>query len=152
MDCWKWPLLAIWLAVLLSGCDSRANLCDAGGRSTIARDDLREALVADLEEKGIPVQLSPSDEVCYQPQHRELVVSRIIALDLALNPANRMSIRDPELAVLAGEELARAGIEYELVNETDSTVLIFDNETDAAKAMRVVSELSKRHYESKPSH
>lgn len=152
MDHRKWLPLAIWLWVLLSGCDSHANLCDTGGRSMIARDELREALVSDLEERGIPVQLSSSGEVCYEPRNGQLVVSRIVALNLALNPANRMSMRDPELARLAGEGLARAGIEYDMVNEPDSVVFIFENEADAFKAMQLVSELSRSHYESKSAY
>jgi len=141
--------MAIWLGVLLSGCDSHASLCDTGARSTIAREDLRAALVADLEKRGVPVQLSSSGDVCYERQDGQFVVSRIIALNLALNPANRMYMQDPELAQLAGERLAKAGIRYELIDETDSVVFIFENEADAFKAMGLVSELSKSHYKSK---
>lgn len=115
----------------------------------VDRDDLRAALVNDLAARGVPVRSSVSGEVCYALQYRELVVSRIIALDLALGPANRMSIRDPELALLAKERIAQAGIPYEAIDESGVSMLIFDNDVDALKAVRLVSELSRSHYESK---
>lgn len=145
----NWLALTVWMGFFVPGCGSHVDLCDAGGRSTIDRDDLREAVVADLAENGVPVQVSASGVVCYERQYREFVVSRIIELDLALRPANRMSIPDPELAQLAQERLAQAQIQYQTTYEPGSVVLVFENDTDAFKAVQLVSELSKSHYELK---
>jgi hypothetical protein len=148
MPTYKSPALTLCLGLWLAGCVNEADMCESGFRSMVDRDDLRAALVDDLAARGVPVRSSASGEVCYAPQYRELVVSRIIALDLALRPANRMSIPDPELALLAKERIAQAGIHYETINESGVSVLVFDNDADALKAVRLVSELSRSHYES----
>ena len=144
--------LVISVGISLPGCSGPANLCDTGGRSTIARDDLRQALLADLTKSGVPVQLSSSGAICYESQYRELVVARIIALELERRPANRVSIPDAELARLARATLDQAGVKYQIIDENDSLVLALETDADASKAIKLISELSRRHYESKSAH
>ena len=146
------PALMLCFGLWLAGCVNESDICESGFRSMVDRDDLRAALVDDLAARGVAVRSSASGEVCYALQYRELVVSRLIALELALRPANRMSIPDPKLAILAKDRIAQAGIHFEAIDESGVSVLVFDNDADALEAVRLVSELSRRHYESKSKH
>lgn len=149
MQVYKSTALTLCLGLWLAGCANESNLCESGLRSSIDRNDLRAALLDELAARGVPVHSSASGEICYAPQYRDLVVSQIIALDLVLRPANRLSIPDPDLALLAKEGIAKAGIHFETLNEAGVSVLVFDSDADALKAVRLVSELSSKYYESK---
>jgi hypothetical protein len=139
--------IALFAVLLLSnGCSYESDLCSTGNRLHVVRDDLRAALLEDLRNNEIPVDISKVTEICYPTKHEAYVSGRIAALDLQQRPADQMEIPDPRLAVEIMERLGELGIAFEVLQQTDVTLLAFDNKEIAQRATEVASEVTKRHY------
>lgn len=145
----QYSFIALFALLLLAhGCSDESDLCSTGNRLHVVRDDLREALLEDLRSNGIPLHISKVTEICYPTKHEAYVSGRIVALDLQQRPPNQMEIPDPRLAEKIMKRLGELGIDFEALQQTDVTLLTFDNKQVAQRAMDVASDVTKLHYDS----
>jgi hypothetical protein len=131
------------LAFLMLGCQRQDGLCETGNRVTVAREELRSALVADLRAAKIPVRETRSGELCYPANKADFVRGRLIALDLEQRPANQITITSGRFSVMAFERLQQAGIEFQAIDREGSVLLVFDDEPTAARAFEVIEGVSE---------
>lgn len=133
----------IGLAVVMIGCQRQDGLCEAGNRVSIAREELRNALLADLKSDSIPVRETDSGELCYPASEADFVRGRLIALDLEQRPSNQITITNGRFSVMAFERLHQAGIEFRAIDQDGSVLLLFDDERTAARAFDVIGGVSE---------
>jgi hypothetical protein len=132
----------LWVPVLLSlasfGCKVESDYCTTGTRTSVENPDLRNALVARLDEVGVPYSHASTTELCYPSDRHERVVQELIQLDLAQRPANRIQVGGTKLADEVVRRLVAANIRFTAMPSESGAVIIIEDPQDRDRVRALI--------------
>lgn len=140
---------AIFIAVILfmtPACSAEEDLCATGNRLSVARVELKEALLDEMREEGITVQESASGEICYPAEKADYVRGKLISLDLQQRPSNHITIAGGEFARQVFEYLNKIGIEYSYIEKDHEVLIIVKNENDVQETVEVIDSVARNFF------
>lgn len=133
-----------WFVLLtqISACTAEDDLCVTGNKLSVVRVELKEALIAQLHEEGIPVSENDQGDICYPSDKAGYVRGELIALDLQQRPSNHITIAGGEFAIRVFKELDAAGIKYSY-SDVDNKVILIVDEKDVDKIGEITSSVAR---------
>jgi hypothetical protein len=124
--------------VALASCGHTSSLCETGVKLRTV-PSLSAALADQLQSKGIEFEVTPSGDLCYSHDDREVVRELERALVDSHQPTNQVTVPGGEFAHRLVVELDKAGIRASFTNLADREVIVIVDSSDMP-AVRLIIE------------